>query len=219
MWRGQRWRGSTLLLREDAEVCSCLSCACFFLSFIFLSYLGINGTDLFQAVRFDLFGSAQGHNRALPPLSERRCRETYRIDVVLEDFFWMADLQIFMELHRRLIPLLHLRDGCGLLDLFDDFSSITNNVRPSQGGVAAAARRSTRSISWKRRASQEFRCNFLFLLWCFILFDISLNTRVLFTQKNKIVSLLRSIWIGGIPNGQNHLVYVASLHFIYPNYI
>jgi hypothetical protein len=33
------------------------------------------------------------------------------------------------------------RDGCGLLDPFSDFPSATNNVRPTQGGAAAAARR------------------------------------------------------------------------------
>ena len=51
-----------------------------------------------------------------------------------------GDLRIFMELHRQ-FNLLHLRDGCGLLDPFGDFPSATNNVRPTQGGAAAAARR------------------------------------------------------------------------------
>ena len=46
-----------------------------------------------------------------------------------------------MELHRRCIFLLRLRDGCGLLDPFDDFPSASNNVRPALGGAAAAARR------------------------------------------------------------------------------
>jgi hypothetical protein len=32
-------------------------------------------------------------------------------------------------------------NGCGLLDPFDDFPSATNNVKPTQGGAAAAARR------------------------------------------------------------------------------
>jgi hypothetical protein len=31
-------------------------------------------------------------------------------------------------------------DRCGLLDLFGDFPSGTNNVRPTQGGVAAHRR-------------------------------------------------------------------------------
>jgi hypothetical protein len=51
------------------------------------------------------------------------------------------DLWIVKELHLRLFLLLRLRDGCGLLDPFGDFPSATNNVRPAQGGAAAAARR------------------------------------------------------------------------------
>jgi hypothetical protein len=43
-----------------------------------------------------------------------------------------------MELHRRLF-LLRLWDGCDLLYMFGDFPSATNNVRPTQGGAAAAA--------------------------------------------------------------------------------
>ena len=50
-------------------------------------------------------------------------------------------LRIVVELHRRFILLLRLRDGCGLLDPFDDFPSATNNVKPALGGAAAAARR------------------------------------------------------------------------------
>jgi hypothetical protein len=61
--------------------------------------------------------------------------------VVLEDFFWPGDFQIFKVLHRRLFLLLCLRDGCGLLDPFRNFLSATNNVRPIQGGAAAATRR------------------------------------------------------------------------------
>jgi hypothetical protein len=45
-----------------------------------------------------------------------------------------GDLQIVMELHRQFIFLLCLRDGCGFLDPFGDFSSATNNVRSTQGG-------------------------------------------------------------------------------------
>jgi hypothetical protein len=53
--------------------------------------------------------------------------------VVLEAFFWLGrDLQIFMELPRRLLLLLRLQDGCGLLDSLGDFMSATNNVRPTQ---------------------------------------------------------------------------------------
>jgi hypothetical protein len=52
-----------------------------------------------------------------------------------------GDLQIVKELHRQFFLLLCLRDGCGLLDPFGNFPSATNNVRPTQGGVAAAAHR------------------------------------------------------------------------------
>jgi hypothetical protein len=42
-----------------------------------------------------------------------------------------GDLRIVKELHRQFFLLLHLRDGCGLLDPFGDFPSATNNVRPT----------------------------------------------------------------------------------------
>jgi hypothetical protein len=48
-----------------------------------------------------------------------------------------GDLWIIKELHRRFIFFLHLRDGCGLLGLLDDFPSAINNVRPALGGAAA----------------------------------------------------------------------------------
>jgi hypothetical protein len=51
------------------------------------------------------------------------------------------DLRIVKELHRQFLLLIRLRDGCGLLDPFGDFPSATNNVRMTQGGAAAAARR------------------------------------------------------------------------------
>jgi hypothetical protein len=52
-----------------------------------------------------------------------------------------GNLRIVKELHRPFFLLLRLRDGCGLLDPFDDFPSVTNNVRPTQEGAAAAAHR------------------------------------------------------------------------------
>jgi hypothetical protein len=53
-----------------------------------------------------------------------------------------GDLQIVKELHRQFfLLLLLLRDGCGLLDPFGEFPSANNNVRPTQGGAAAAAHR------------------------------------------------------------------------------
>ena len=50
-----------------------------------------------------------------------------------------GDLRIVKELHWWLFLLLRLRVGCGLLDMFGYFPSATNNVRPAQGGAAAAA--------------------------------------------------------------------------------
>jgi hypothetical protein len=52
-----------------------------------------------------------------------------------------GDLRIVKELHWQFFLLLRLRDGCGLLDPFGDFLSATNNVRLTQVGTAAAARR------------------------------------------------------------------------------
>jgi hypothetical protein len=52
-----------------------------------------------------------------------------------------GDLRIVNELHRQFFLFLRLQDECGFLDPFDDFPSATNNVRPTQGGAAAATRR------------------------------------------------------------------------------
>jgi hypothetical protein len=51
-----------------------------------------------------------------------------------------GDLRIVKEFHQKYF-LLRLRNGCGLLDPFGDFLSATNNVKPTQGGAAAASRR------------------------------------------------------------------------------
>jgi hypothetical protein len=51
-----------------------------------------------------------------------------------------GDLRIVKDFHRQLFLLLCLREGCSLLNPFGDFPSATNNVRPTQGGVAATAR-------------------------------------------------------------------------------
>jgi hypothetical protein len=51
-----------------------------------------------------------------------------------------GDLRIVKELHRQCFLLLCLQDECGLLDPFGYFPSATNNVRPTQGEAAAAAR-------------------------------------------------------------------------------
>jgi hypothetical protein len=60
--------------------------------------------------------------------------------VVFEDFVWPWG-SLDCQGASSAVFLLRLRDGCGLLDPFSDFSSATNNVRPTQGGAAAAARR------------------------------------------------------------------------------
>jgi hypothetical protein len=52
-----------------------------------------------------------------------------------------GDFRIVKELHWQFFLLLRLRDGCGLFDPFGDFPSATNNVRPTHGGAAVAARR------------------------------------------------------------------------------
>jgi hypothetical protein len=65
--------------------------------------------------------------------------------MVFEDFVWLWDLQIVKELHRQFFLLLRLRDGCGLLDLFGDFLSATNNVKPTQGRSGSGGAPSTRS--------------------------------------------------------------------------
>jgi hypothetical protein len=100
--------------------------------------------------------------------------------VVLENFFWLGDLWIVMELHRWLFLLLRLWDGCGLLDPLGDFPSATNNVMPTQGG--AEARRQHYLEVEDEGHLKNFVIIFV-LLRCFVLFDISLNTRVLFAKK------------------------------------
>jgi hypothetical protein len=62
-------------------------------------------------------------------LSRWRRRETCGSGVVLGDFLWLWDHQIIKKLHRRLFLLLRLGNRSGLLDLFGNFPSATNNVR------------------------------------------------------------------------------------------
>jgi hypothetical protein len=83
-----------------------------------------------------------------------------------------------MELHLRLFLLLPLWDECALLDPFGDFPTATNNVRPTQGGVGAVARRRY-SLEVEDKGHLE---DFVILLRCFVMFDISLNARV-YSQK------------------------------------
>jgi hypothetical protein len=88
-------------------------------------------------------GAPASCNKVSPAstLSRRQHREACGSGVLFEVFVWLWDLQIVKELHRQFFLLLRLRGGCGLLDPFGDFPSATNNVRPSQGGAAAAAHR------------------------------------------------------------------------------
>ena len=61
----------------------------------------------------------------------RRRREACGSGVVSRISSGGGVLRIVKELHRWFFLLLRLRDGCGLLDLFDDFPSAINNVRPT----------------------------------------------------------------------------------------
>jgi hypothetical protein len=63
--------------------------------------------------------------------SRWRRREVCGSGVVLQDFFWLGDHRISMKLHQQLFLVLHLRDGCDLLDPFGGFPSATNNVKPT----------------------------------------------------------------------------------------
>jgi hypothetical protein len=78
-----------------------------------------------------------------------------------------GDLRIIKELHRQFF-LLHLRDGCGLLDPFGDFTSATNNVRPTQRGAAAATRR-RHGLEVEDEGLLK-NLVVIFFLWCFVLF-------------------------------------------------
>jgi hypothetical protein len=51
------------------------------------------------------------------------------------------DLRIVEKLHRQFFLFLRLPGRCGLLDSFGDFLSATNNIKPTKGRAAAAARR------------------------------------------------------------------------------
>jgi hypothetical protein len=91
-----------------------------------------------------------------------------------------GDLRIVKELQRQFFPLLRLWDGCGLLDPFGDFPSVTNNVRPTQGGAAAAARR-----RHGLEVEDEGLLKTLVVIFVFLeVFVVSFNARVLFIKKN-----------------------------------
>jgi hypothetical protein len=90
-----------------------------------------------------------------------------------------VDLHIDKDLHQRLF-LLRLKDGCGLLYLFDDFPSATNNVKPNQGGAGAITRH-RHGLEVEDEGHLKNFVVILFLLRCFVLFNF-FNTRVLFAK-------------------------------------
>jgi hypothetical protein len=101
--------------------------------------------------------------------SQWQHREACGCGVVFEDFVWLWDLRIIKELHRQFILLLCLRDGCGILDPFGDFPSATNNVWPTQGGAAAAARRRHGLEVEDEELLKDFVLFFVFLgLFCIV---------------------------------------------------
>jgi hypothetical protein len=93
-----------------------------------------------------------------------------------------GDLRIIKELHRQFFLLLRLRDGCGLVDPFDNFPSATNNVRPTQEGAGVAARRRHGLEVEDEGLLKDLVVIFLFR--CFVMFVVSFNARVRFAKKN-----------------------------------
>jgi hypothetical protein len=92
-----------------------------------------------------------------------------------------GDLRIMKELHRQFFLLLRLRDRCGLLNPFGDFPSATNNVRPTQGGAAAAAHRRHGLEVEDEGLLKDLVVIFIFLgVLCIACF---FNARVLFAKK------------------------------------
>jgi hypothetical protein len=91
----------------------------------------------------------------------------------LRILFSCGDLWIVKELHRQIFLLLRLWDGCGLFDPFGDFPSATNNVRPTQGGAAAAAHR-RHGLEIEDEGLLKDLVIFLFFLKFFVLFVIFL---------------------------------------------
>jgi hypothetical protein len=77
-----------------------------------------------------------------------------------------GDLRIVKEVDRQLLLLPRIQDGCGLLDLFDDFPSTINNIMPAQEGVAAAAAARHRHglVVEDEGFLKDFVVNFIFLV-------------------------------------------------------
>jgi hypothetical protein len=82
--------------------------------------------------------------------------------VVFEDFVWLWGSSDRQGASRQFFLLIRFRDGCGLLDPFGDFPSATNNVRPTQGGAAAAARR-RHGLEVDKGLLKDFAIIFVFL--------------------------------------------------------
>jgi hypothetical protein len=93
-----------------------------------------------------------------------------------------GDLRIVKEFYWRFFLLLHLRDGCNLLDPFGDFPFATNNVRPTQGGAAAAAHHRHGLEVEDEGHLKDLNVIFVFL-GRFVLFVVSFNARVLLKKK------------------------------------
>jgi hypothetical protein len=89
-----------------------------------------------------------------------------------------GDLRIVKELHRQFFLLLRLRGGCGLFDPFGDYPSTTNNVRLTQGGATAAAR---------RRHGLEVEDEGLLkdLVVIFVFLEVLCTIRCFYSQKKK----------------------------------
>jgi hypothetical protein len=95
-----------------------------------------------------------------------------------------GNLWIVKKLYRQFFILLRLRDGYGLLDLFGEFLSATNNVRSTQGGTAATAHRRHGLEVEDEGLLKNLVVIFVFLR-CFVLFVVRcfFYVRVLFTKK------------------------------------
>jgi hypothetical protein len=82
-----------------------------------------------------------------------------------------GNLRIVKKLRRQFFILLHLQDGCDLLNLFGDFSSATNNVRSTQRETAATARRRHGLEVEDEGLLKDLIVIFIFLI-CFVLFVV-----------------------------------------------
>jgi hypothetical protein len=107
--------------------------------------------------------------------------------VVLEDFFWLRESLDFQGVSMTVTSSLSLGRMWSSRS-FDDFPPATNNVRPPQGGAAAAVCR--------RHADEGHLKNFIVIfvfLRCFVLCYVSFNARVPFV-KNYHASFDGFIW-------------------------